>query len=185
MILWVTLVDQWNDQAVIKMLHRSLTTRGYATWFDGVRPLICQLWRKLYDCPSWLDSAAYMCAVINMKGSTMDAMSDAIEGAAVMLYGISKAYKESVNVSTQSPYSTRVVLPYRLTLASHVCENETAFQCRLEANYAHQQELDMIPLMMQKEYKPIGCTVTTLQSYISAPFCMMIIRPHLEGTWSV
>eukprot|EP01046_Picozoa_sp_COSAG06_P092379 COSAG06_NODE_38608_length_421_cov_2.447205_2_plen_60_part_01 len=23
-----------------------------------------------------------------------------------------------------------------------------------EANYAHQQELDMIPLMMQKEYSP-------------------------------
>ena len=29
-------------------------------------------------------------------------------------------------------------------------------QCRLEANYAHQQELDMIPLMMQKKYKPQG-----------------------------
>jgi hypothetical protein len=25
-----------------------------------------------------------------------------------------------------------------------------------EANYAHQQELDMIPLMMQKEYSPKG-----------------------------
>lgn len=29
-------------------------------------------------------------------------------------------------------------------------------QCRLEANYAHQQELDMIPLMMQKDYAPKG-----------------------------
>jgi hypothetical protein len=28
--------------------------------------------------------------------------------------------------------------------------------CRAEANYAHQQELDMIPLMMQKEYSPKG-----------------------------
>ena len=26
----------------------------------------------------------------------------------------------------------------------------------MEANYAHQQELDMIPLMMQKDYKPQG-----------------------------
>ena len=43
--------------------------------------------------------------------------SDAIEGADVMLYGVSLAYKESAN-------------------------------CRLEANYAHQQELDMIPLLM-------------------------------------
>ena len=25
--------------------------------------------------------------------------------------------------------------------------------CRLEANYAHQQELDMIPLMMSKDFK--------------------------------
>jgi hypothetical protein len=30
------------------------------------------------------------------------------------------------------------------------------FQCRMEANYAHQQELDMIPLMMQKDYSPKG-----------------------------
>ena len=29
-------------------------------------------------------------------------------------------------------------------------------QCRLEANYAHQQELEMLPLMMQKDYKPQG-----------------------------
>ena len=35
-------------------------------------------------------------------GSTMDAMSDAIEGADVMLYGVSLAYKESANVSTFS-----------------------------------------------------------------------------------
>eukprot|EP01043_Picozoa_sp_COSAG02_P058057 COSAG02_NODE_7161_length_3146_cov_5.991371_2_plen_86_part_00 len=55
----------------------------------------------------------------------MDAMSDAIEGAEVMLYGVSLAYKESAN-------------------------------CRLEANYAHQQELDMIPLMMQADYRPQG-----------------------------
>jgi hypothetical protein len=26
----------------------------------------------------------------------------------------------------------------------------------MEANYAHQQELDMIPLLMQKDYSPKG-----------------------------
>lgn len=31
-------------------------------------------------------------------GSTVDAMSDAIEGADVMLYGVSLNYKESANV---------------------------------------------------------------------------------------
>ena len=52
-------------------------------------------------------------------------MSEAIEGAEVMVYAVTEKYKESAN-------------------------------CRMEANYAHQQELDMIPLMMQKEYSPKG-----------------------------
>ena len=59
------------------------------------------------------------------QGSTMDAMSLAIDEAAVMLYGVSLAYKESGN-------------------------------CRLEANYAHQQAVDMIPLMLERNYAPRG-----------------------------
>ena len=44
------------------------------------------------------------------------------------------------------------------------------YQCRLEANYAHQQELDMIPLMMQKDYQPKGwrkcqCRVLLVLNY--------------------
>ena len=50
-------------------MNESLIARAYVTWFD----------------------------LTNMKGSTMDAMSDAIEGADVMLYGVSLAYKESAN----------------------------------------------------------------------------------------
>jgi len=42
-------------------------------------------------------------------GSTVDAMSDAIEGADVMLYGVSLAYKESANVSALSSLSPLVV----------------------------------------------------------------------------
>ena len=52
-------------------------------------------------------------------------MSAAIEDAAVVVYGISKAYKESTN-------------------------------CRLEAQYAHQQEKEMLPLMMEEGYRPNG-----------------------------
>ena len=63
--------DQWDVQAIIARLNESLIARGYVTWFD----------------------------LTNMKGSTMDAMSDAIEGADVMLYGVSLRYKESANVS--------------------------------------------------------------------------------------
>ena len=48
---------QWDAQAMISRVNDSLLARGYLTWFD----------------------------LTNMKGSTMDAMSDAIEGADVML----------------------------------------------------------------------------------------------------
>jgi hypothetical protein len=42
----------------------------------------------------------------------MDAMSDAIEGADVMLYGVSLAYKESANVSGLStPRVSGIVCP--------------------------------------------------------------------------
>ena len=78
----------------------------------------------------------------------MDAMSDAIEGAAVMLYGVSLKYKESANVRF-------VLLPiwYLPCMLSLPCMYT---KCRLEANYAHQQKLDMIPLMMQEAYTPQG-----------------------------
>ena len=60
-----------------------------------------------------------------MKGSTVDAMSGAIEGAASMLYTVSESYKESAN-------------------------------CRLEAQYALQQQVDMVPLMVQEGYRPVS-----------------------------
>ena len=52
-------------------------------------------------------------------------MSEAVEGAEVMLYSVSLAYKESAN-------------------------------CRLEANYGMQNECDMIPLMVQSNFKANG-----------------------------
>ena len=52
-------------------------------------------------------------------------MADAVEDAAVMCYGISKAYKESTN-------------------------------CRMEAQYAFQQQKDMIPLMLEDGYRAKG-----------------------------
>ena len=61
--------DQWDAQGTILRVNESLIARGYVTWFD----------------------------LTNMKGSVMDAMSEAVEGAEVMLYGVSLAYKESAN----------------------------------------------------------------------------------------
>ena len=69
MVPFALRADQWNVQAIVKRTNKSLIARGYVTWFD----------------------------LTNMKGSTMDAMSDAIEGADVMLYGVSLQYKESAN----------------------------------------------------------------------------------------
>ena len=48
-------------------------------------------------------------SVFNMLGVVFTSLPDAVEGAEVILYGVSKRYKESAN-------------------------------CRLEANYGHQQE---------------------------------------------
>ena len=53
---------QWDVQAVIVRINASLLVRGYKVWFD-------------------LDM---------MKGSTLDAMSEAVEGAELMLFGVSE-----------------------------------------------------------------------------------------------
>eukprot|EP01047_Picozoa_sp_COSAG01_P005801 COSAG01_NODE_202_length_22130_cov_167.927239_21_plen_2422_part_01 len=87
----------WDHQDIIKRIHTSLVRRGYTTWID----------------------------VEKMQGSTVEAMADAVEGAAVMCYGVSRAYKESAN-------------------------------CRLEAQYAYQREKDMVPLMVEEEYRADG-----------------------------
>ena len=58
------------------------TVTGYLTWFD----------------------------LNNLKGATIDAMSDAIDRAAVMIYAVSLRYKESVNVRRQSRVGASVLL---------------------------------------------------------------------------
>ena len=50
----------------MKLIVLELKARGYLVWFDLER----------------------------MKGSVMDAMSEAVEGAELMLYGVSEKYKE-------------------------------------------------------------------------------------------
>eukprot|EP01050_Picozoa_sp_SAG11_P011513 SAG11_NODE_1224_length_5481_cov_3.755853_2_plen_91_part_00 len=60
-----------------------------------------------------------------MKGSTVDAMALAVEGACVMLMGVSREYKESTN-------------------------------CRLEAQYAMQREVEAVPLMLSEGYQADG-----------------------------
>ena len=83
--------------------------------------------------------------------------SDAIEGADMMLYGVSLAYKESSN-------------------------------CRLEANYAYQQELDMIPLMVTQGTRlPLLPLFQAFEVILWSDRCMLVscrllrewlARPH-------
>ena len=52
---------QWDSQSMILRIHSSLCQRGYLLWIDTEM----------------------------MKGSTLDSMSEAIEGSAVICYGVS------------------------------------------------------------------------------------------------
>ena len=113
--------DQWDAQKTIKRVVASLQTRGYVVWFGA------RLYSQVILVP--LIMTAVVADLERMKGSVVDAMSDAIDNAEVMLYAVSEAYKESGN-------------------------------CRLEANYAHQQDVDMIPLMVQEGYKAKGWLVS-------------------------
>ena len=61
----------------------------------------------------------------------MDAMSDAIEGADVMLYGVSLAYKESANV--RHIHCDTQICALRADVTNFACRNFVS-QCRLEAN---------------------------------------------------
>eukprot|EP01047_Picozoa_sp_COSAG01_P042494 COSAG01_NODE_3714_length_5769_cov_15.948501_2_plen_1619_part_01 len=76
-LLHVMLSYNWDHQDVIKRVHASLVRRGYTTWID----------------------------VEKMQGSTVEAMADAVEGAAVMCYGVSRAYKESANCRLEAQYA--------------------------------------------------------------------------------
>ena len=65
----IMLSYNWDHQATIKRVNSALQARGYAVWID----------------------------IEKMQGSTVEVMADAVEDAAVMCYGISRAYKESAN----------------------------------------------------------------------------------------
>ena len=67
--------------------------------------------------------------------------SDAIEAADCMVYGVSLAcmYKESANCRLEANVSAPALL---------VNPPRVLTDCLLACQYAHQQELDMIPLQM-------------------------------------
>jgi hypothetical protein len=75
----VMLSYSWAYQDVIKRLNRALKQKQYVVWID----------------------------VEKMQGSTIEAMADAVEQSAVVCYGISRSYKESVNCRMEAQYAYR------------------------------------------------------------------------------
>ena len=73
----VMLSYNWDHQSVIKRVNSALQSRGYTVWID----------------------------IEKMQGSTVEAMSAAVEDAAVMCYGVSQAYKESANCRLEAQYA--------------------------------------------------------------------------------
>ena len=73
----IMLSYNWGHQEVIKRLNLSLKARGYNIWID----------------------------IEKMQGSTVEAMSAAVEDSTVICYGISKAYKESANCRLEAQYA--------------------------------------------------------------------------------
>lgn len=66
----------WDHQEVILRVVAAVRQRGYVVWVDTEQ----------------------------MRGSTVDTMAKAVEGCAVMLIGISRAYKESSNCRMEAQY---------------------------------------------------------------------------------
>jgi hypothetical protein len=100
----IMLSYNWICQSMIKRIHQSLLRRSYIVWVD----------------------------IEQMKRDTMDMMSEAIEGAEVVLYGVCNDYKESINCRMEAQYAMQT------------------------------ENCDMVPLMMESTgsegapYKPTG-----------------------------
>eukprot|EP01048_Picozoa_sp_COSAG05_P004418 COSAG05_NODE_237_length_13170_cov_25.700558_5_plen_1165_part_00 len=120
----VMLSYNWDHQSVIKRVNSALQSRGYTVWID----------------------------IEKMQGSTVEVMADAVEDAAVMCYGVSRAYKESAN-------------------------------CRLEAQYAYQQQKEMVPLMLEERYRANGWLGMLLGVRMWYAFCgsVLLSESAFEG----
>eukprot|EP01046_Picozoa_sp_COSAG06_P007873 COSAG06_NODE_392_length_16344_cov_4.086981_12_plen_1028_part_00 len=80
----------WDHQDVILRVVASLQDRGYLVWVDTEQ----------------------------MKGATVDTMALAVEGSAVVLIGVSRAYKESSNCRMEAQYALqkkKALIPLMLT----------------------------------------------------------------------
>ncbi|XP_055872747.1 uncharacterized protein LOC106059484 isoform X3 [Biomphalaria glabrata] len=74
----------WAEKEMVKKIHNSLLSEGYKIWVD-------------YE---------------QMGGSTLQAMADAVENAAVVLICMSEKYKQSPNCRTEAEYTFQLRKDY-------------------------------------------------------------------------
>eukprot|EP01046_Picozoa_sp_COSAG06_P053140 COSAG06_NODE_9114_length_1982_cov_8.633032_3_plen_165_part_00 len=114
----------------MKRINESLIDRGYVTWFDLTNMKGIASTLPTASVASLRSTAADGLALTGCDaGSTVDAMSDAIEGADVMIYGVSLAYKESANVSVVSALS---ILAVSLSVGRHTSDLMATLSCVLQ-----------------------------------------------------
>ena len=95
----VVVTDQWAVQAIVERIVAELQGRGYLVWLDLERMKVSssRLSTKSHCtrcCSAPFDMTLTPQPSLHAQGSVMDAMSEAVEGAEVMLYGVSSLYKE-------------------------------------------------------------------------------------------
>ena len=73
----------WEQAGIVRRIAAELKRRGYRVWID----------------------------VESMKGNVVDSMSEAIEAADIILYGVSLAYKESANCRLELSYGMESKVP--------------------------------------------------------------------------
>ena len=157
------LAFQWDVQPQIKRIKAGLVARGYCVWID----------------------------IEQMSGSTIDAMAAAVEGSAVVVFGVSRRYKESpncrmvncsitANASSLSDCAAENCCPCdRPTGALYlccifvVCFRLFVFSLSQECNYAMQTKVKMIPLMMEAGYAANGVSHAP-----SPPAVLTLWPPH-------
>lgn len=84
-------------------------------------------------------------------------MAEAIEEAAVMIFCVSRAYKESANCATTVLITHAATFPRDcICFIRSRCPVCIAIPGRLEAQYAFQRKLPMIPVMIEANYEPDG-----------------------------
>lgn len=79
----IMLSYSWSQQSLVKEIAAQLKGSGFHVWLDLER----------------------------MKGSTLQAMADAIEGSVLVLMCVSKSYKESVNCRLEAEYTMTCKVP--------------------------------------------------------------------------